>query len=619
MKEHIQHQPTTEIVWPNIGTVEINPSIDFAYIMRKDGNFTMSPVARNIASEYFLDELQTKQLLMEEYDVFFSKLADILQWGYSYKGNFQLHVFDPERLDTEVRQKAEQSPIVSLDPLMNQGVLEHKVSRGYYLGGKKDFGQVSRPGSKSLSTQATDIASTVQGEPVSVAEDDIFSGGSVIRSLTELMNNGVVIKQLIPGIQVGKPSKLSEMGITVDPVVTYETTDGTDIFDKVDLGDPRDYLLGASGLVVKLPNGHYGRTPYILPFVSTTARAGIPIEIEKEFAFKVLQANLEFYSAVEQSLHRPILLKHMDPNVIVYMNEVFGFDENTPMNQVVAWSMDHLDRVWELTNAQGEFQFELAKLELPHNIVFIDINGTLISEHAVDGDIPEEDVIALQQVIITVKEKGISVGLCSDSPLPQLQQFAQTIGIDGPIIAENGNLIYNNGNTLSINSLESSEAYKKIITEEANNMKYEQINDSIAVEFGGKGYDYHSSFWSFGANRETSITVFGPATFIEHLGNVFPGNSAYSVDASPEYNYFAIHPGENYKTNKGKTLNLLSQYGHGIIMIGNSMSDWVEPSTGVQCAFVSGSKITEEITMNAAYVSDKPLIQGVIDSLSTLI
>jgi len=132
----------------------------------------------------------------------------------------------------------------------------------------------------------------------------------------------VDVKKLVAGIQVGGSSILSEMGVFVDSVVAYSTSDGTDIFDKVDLGDPRDYLLGASGLVIKLPNGNFARAPYILPFVSTTARAGIPQEMEKEFAMKVLQASLEFYISAGERIGKPILLKNMDPNFVVLMSEM---------------------------------------------------------------------------------------------------------------------------------------------------------------------------------------------------------------------------------------------------------------------------------------------------------
>lgn len=618
MKEQLGYQPKSEVIWPQPGKVEVGSSVDFVYIMRKDGNFAMSPIAGRMADEYIVDEEKTKQVLLEEYDTFFNKLSVILQWGYSSKGNFQLHLYDPNELDKEVRAKAGDSPIVSLDPLMNQGVLEHRVSRGYYLGGKKDFGQVARPGTPPLSEQARQINNSLNGSQAIVAEDDIFSGGSAIASLTELKGTGIQVQKLVPGIQVGKPSKLSKMGISVDPVVTYETSDGTDVFDKVDLGDPRDYLLGASGLVLELPNGHFGRAPYILPFVSTSARAGISQEMEKEFAMKVLQASFDFFRNVKDVVEKPLILKNMDPSFVVLMNEMFGFDSNTPMEQIAKWSMDNVDTVWEIMKTQGELQENLAELHLPKKMVFVDVNGTLIPDNSIDCSLSQEDITSLQRAVSAANQKGISVGLCSDSPLQQLQEFAARLSIDGPIIAENGNLIFNNGKTLTVNSLDLIELIKDQISERAKELEYQQNMDCIAPEFGGKKMDPSSGTWGFGANRQTSITVFGPSTLIETLGETYNGNSDFSVDSSPEYNYFAIHPGSNFKVNKGKTLNTLSAYGYNVVMVGNSISDWVEPTSGVQCAFVASSRISGDIEEKAAYVSSKPLVKGVVDILQQI-
>lgn len=618
MKENIKYKPRQEIKWPQNGNVEVGSDVDFVYVMRKDGNFAMSPIARRFATEYGLDEGKTKHILMEEYDTYFSKLADVLQWGYSPKGKMELHLYNPDTLDMSVREKIGNLPTVSLDPLMNSGVFELGVSRGFYLGGRKDFGQVSRPGTDSLSKQAQNISYLLAGTAVAVAEDDIFSGGSVVASLSELRGHGVDVKKLVAGIQVGGSSILSEMGVFVDSVVAYSTSDGTDIFDKVDLGDPRDYLLGASGLVIKLPNGNFARAPYILPFVSTTARAGIPQEMEKEFAMKVLQASLEFYISAGERIGKPILLKNMDPNFVVLMSEMYGFDSNTTMESVVVWSMDNLDKIADLTESLGEFQEELAHLELPKNIIFIDVNGTLIPEGSIDGSISDEELLSLKKALLLAEEKGFSVGLCSDSPLPQLQEFAAKLGISGPIIAENGNLVFNNGESLILRIPKSIEEIKIKILKLAEDHSYEQIDDSIAPEYGGDIVDQNSPYWSFGANRETSVIVFGPPEFVKDLGVSFANNADYSVDVSSENNYFAIHPGSNFRDNKGMTLNTLSAHGHNIIMIGNSVSDWVVPTSGVQCAFVADSRITEEIVEKTAYISDKPLVSGVVDIIKSI-
>ncbi|MGB2732202.1 MAG: hypothetical protein WBC38_04510, partial [Microgenomates group bacterium] len=163
MKENIKYKPRQEIKWPQNGNVEVGSDVDFVYVMRKDGNFAMSPIARRFATEYGLDEGKTKHILMEEYDTYFSKLADVLQWGYSPKGKMELHLYNPDTLDMSVREKIGNLPTVSLDPLMNSGVFELGVSRGFYLGGRKDFGQVSRPGTDSLSKQAQNISHLLAG------------------------------------------------------------------------------------------------------------------------------------------------------------------------------------------------------------------------------------------------------------------------------------------------------------------------------------------------------------------------------------------------------------------------------------------------------------------------
>ncbi len=618
MKENLESAYKSEIKWPKLGKVEVGTDIDFVYIVRKDGNFTMNPVAGRISEDFGLDYGTTQQVLLKEYDTFVAKLVDTFKWGYTAKGNFEVHLYDPRDLDKAVRAKSPEDPIISLDPLMHQGVYEFRVSRGYYLSGKKDFSQISRPGSQSLLQQAQNINAKLNGVSAAVAEDDIFSGGSVIASLNALQEYGIPIKKVIPGIQVGKAEKLAEMGIMVDPVVFYEATDGKDIFDKVDLGDPRDYLLGASGLVVKLPNGKYGRSPYILPFVSTTARASIPQEIEKEFALKVLQANLEFFSNAGEQLGEPVLLSQMNPDFMVMMNTMFGFDKSTPMDQVVAWAMKNLDGVWEAIEKQGELQEKLASLELPENIIFVDVNGTLFSDDSPDGYIPQEDIEQLKQAVVIAETKGLLVGLCSDSPLPQLQKLARGLGIYGPIAAENGNVLYHNGNILVINPLANIEAYKQTVLGKTQELGIQQAEDSIGKEFGGNNPENLEQKWSFGANRLASISVFGSVELIQQLGKFFEGERDISVDCSPEHNYFAIHPGLDYKLNKSKTLSLLTQYGHNIIIIGNSMSDWVDPSTRVQCAFVANPRVTSEVAEHAAYVSDKPLTKGVIDILAKI-
>ncbi|MBI4990925.1 HAD family phosphatase [Candidatus Gottesmanbacteria bacterium] len=302
----------------------------------------------------------------------------------------------------------------------------------------------------------------------------------------------------------------------------------------------------------------------------------------------------------------------MDEHFAVLMHKLYGFDVRTPMRIVTSWIMDNFDKLWEQTKIQGEFQEKLEALGLPPNVVFIDVNGTLFPDDSENGYIPEGDIELFQETLVKAQTKGLSIGLCSDSPLPQLIDLAKKLGIDGPIIAENGNILYYKDKMVIIESLSDIEKLKREIAKKAYDSGFIQVGDWIAPEFGGR-IDSSNLQWGLGANRITSITVFGPPSLIQRLGESFKDGNGFSIDCSPEYNYLAIHPGKDFRSNKGKTLNILSVYGHNIMMIGNSMSDWVDPEMGVKCVFASESRINSEISQKAAYISNKPFIKGVVD------
>lgn len=619
MREHTGATPIPEIRWPQESTIEIGPEIDFVYAMRKDGKFSMAPIAHKMATEYRLDEEKITQMLCTEYDKFVAKLVDIFIAAHASKGSIELHLFDPDTVARNLTFKASGKPLVSLDPLMNQGVQELGLSRSYFLSGKSAIGLVARPGYRSLPEQSRDIATSMRGHKITVVEDDIYTGSSAIGSLQALSKNGVDIEKVVPGIQVGIPTKLIDLGYVIHPVISYVTTDEADIFKKVDIGDPRDFLLGASGLVIQLPNGGLGRAPYLLPLVSATARAGIPTEKEKEFSLLTLRANLEFFKAIEDTTNRPLLLKHMDRSFQIYLHQMYGVDLDTEMGQIAIWLMDNLDGFWEITKKQGEFQEQLGALNLPKRIVFLDVNGTLFPDSSIDGHIAQADRIQLKQAIAAALDKGISVGLCSDSPLPQLQGLATQLGINGPIIAENGNILFHDNHQMVLQTLTDIEHYKSQIQQQALALGLRQVGDNIAPEFGGMQIDTTHHQWSFGANRTTSISVFGPPHFVNELTEFFHDTQTdLSIDSSPDYTYFALHPGKDFRINKGLTLDALSEYGHTIVMVGNSMSDWVPLEHGVVCTFVEGANINETIQNKAGYVAEKPTIQGVIEILGNI-
>ncbi len=257
----------------------------------------------------------------------------------------------------------------------------------------------------------------------------------------------------------------------------------------------------------------------------------------------------------------------------------------------------------------------LEGLNLPKKLVFIDLNGTLISEKATSCEIEPQLLSEFKKIVVEKQNQGISLGLCSDSPLPQLSELAIDIGLsDGPIVAENGNLLAYHDKLVIIRKVPQPSSIKDQIVNFAMKTGYQQKPDVTAVEFGGILPAYFSGEWAFGANRLTSISIFGPSEFISSLGVNLELPSGVSFDSSPEYNYFAVHAGI-LSNNKGATLSRLAELGSEVLMIGNSKSDWVDPASDVKCAFVAGSRISPDIAAQAVYLSQLPTIQGVIDIL----
>lgn len=333
---------------PKEKIVSIGNDVDYVFIFRKDIDFTISPIADRMVRDYSLDPIETERAIKEEYDIFFERFLDIVQWGHSSKGEFEIHLYNPDELEEKIRERTENSTLVSLDPLIKRDMYELKLSREYFFGGRTFIQRVARPGELTFDHQISEIPK--EGIGVSIVDDDLFKGGSMIEAVDRLENKGLLVNKIIPGIKVGSdPERITQKHIPIDPVVEYRSENGDPVLTRVNIADPRDYLFGGSGLVVKLPNGDNGRAPYFLPFLPTSDKTGIPKELDRSFALHVMQANAIFFDRVKKSTGHSLLLRHMDPHFVILMNTVFGFDSNVPMEQIVNWAMNNIDRVWQVT------------------------------------------------------------------------------------------------------------------------------------------------------------------------------------------------------------------------------------------------------------------------------
>lgn len=660
-----EHQPLSEatikrkfeytIEANDTAHVRLGQDVSFVYVIRKDGNLTIPPIVNKLASNSpALDVAHTTSVLREAYEKCCRQLCDCLLDAFAYVGEagstrqVELHIYDPAELEAGVLKRAAGAFLVSMDPLI-KGDVPLQVSRLFCLGGVADLGLSNRPGAPDLAEQISNVNKIYSDEietlrlritlaenfgdkvqleqqlnfllteGVKLVDDDMYTGGTVLGIIKQLKSAGVKVTEVIPQLQTGDPAEVIAHEVEVTPVVKYTVQDR----EQLDLGDLRDFIVGISGLVVKLPSGGRGRAPYILPWVSPTARASIPTELERDFSFRILKVNLEFYREVERKIGKPITIRDLDRNFGLMMQELYGFDLDASMTKVIEWAIGNASRVSRFNEHLGFMQERLERMNLPKQIVFLDVNGTLFPDNSENGRIDPTNLAKLQKLINNLREQSVAVGLCSDTPLTQLQLLALRLGCTGPILAENGNILHFQDKELIIRELSFWREIKMSI-EKLGSRRYKKIVDCVAPEFGGELPDFSKEQWAFGLGRTSSLTVFGPSEFIARLperliaelGNKL-ANCDYSFDCSPQHNFFAVHPGCNYQLNKRESLNLLSQFDNRtILMVGNSKADLTVGN--VACAFVNDPSIDEEIQKQATFISDKPDIEGVIDILARI-
>lgn len=283
------------------GTCPVPDDIDFLYIMRRDTGHVAGTLLKGVP----------KDTAIKAYNGFTSDLGDVLANAFAGHGRVQLHLYQPEFLEAAQKQRAPDGITMSLDPLIaGAGIVPFGVSRHYYPGGTQEKQVGPRPGFAPLAAQ---IAALSGRHQITVLEDDVFSGSSIKGLAAQMKLAGTELHKVVPGIQVGDPVALHDSGIICQPIVKYVSGGQRPIDGRIDLGDPRDFLLGADGLVVDYGDGQLGRAPYILPFVSPAARLGIPKSDEKAFSQAILQLNIAFYTALEEQHGQRITLADCDP------------------------------------------------------------------------------------------------------------------------------------------------------------------------------------------------------------------------------------------------------------------------------------------------------------------
>jgi len=228
----------------------------------------------------------------------------------------------------------------SLDPLCEAAHAIHLgLSRWYHPGGSDLAREGFRPGFPDVADQLARLRRTVGSAPVTLIEDDMYTGETLASTVAELRASGINVKQVVVGIKICQ-TDLAIPGVDTAAAVRYKLDTERPLSEQIDLGDPRDYLIGLSGLVILLEKESaegpiLGRAPYLLPFVKPSDRASFPSDFDWELSLAVLKLSQDFYQRLSRDLGLTIRIKHCDPHFALMAAHELGVTEEDAMTDFI--------------------------------------------------------------------------------------------------------------------------------------------------------------------------------------------------------------------------------------------------------------------------------------------
>ncbi|MEU3711139.1 phosphoribosyltransferase [Streptomyces catenulae] len=320
--------------------LDVPASGTFTVIMRDDTAYSVRKLYDALARRHPLARETLVPALTQSYFDFREEVQEALPRMSRHADHTALHLVDSRQLADAVRRRTRSERLISLDPLFRRGAHPLRASRGFLLGGRESVGVVPGPGRRPLGEQVAALAAT--GHPYTLVDDDIVTGTTLSAVLRSLREAGVRVRRVVPGIRVAGPEDAALLGVPVEPVLQYRTT-GTGGQRALEVADTRNFLLGVSGLVVRLPDGGWARAPYWLPFVRTSERSGISPACDQDFAICMLVANLRFFLRIGQLLDGPVLVVDLRPAVHRLLTSLGIADLHEPVTAVLERLMGWMD------------------------------------------------------------------------------------------------------------------------------------------------------------------------------------------------------------------------------------------------------------------------------------
>jgi hypothetical protein len=308
------------------GVRSVPPEVDFLYVMRRDSDYVAAQIAVRLEMEEAFGDIRAAY--DDAVDALAAAIMAAFQSVYERPAVDLLDAREIDRSRGELIASLGAGTVISMDPLMEEGALPLAFSRCYLPGGIEYVEMIPRPGYLPLEEQVAAITAAAGDGPIIVVEDDFFSGETLKTMLGTYLGP---LAQNVIGVVVGTKVGLLEPDFAVLPAVRYVCDDDQDPLEKIDLGDPRDYVVGASGLVCRLRSGRLGRLPYILPFVSPAARASIPKAAERELSVAAFDLSRRFYEELGAIAGGTVTLAVADPAFASACRELLDLDSQMPI------------------------------------------------------------------------------------------------------------------------------------------------------------------------------------------------------------------------------------------------------------------------------------------------
>lgn len=263
-------------------------------------------------------------------------------------------------------------------------------------------------------------------------------------------------------------------------------------------------------------------------------------------------------------------------------------------------------------------------------LVLLDVDETIIDT---SYNTTDDGLVATVEGAIT---KGWQVGLHSDTPIARLAQQAATWHMNGPLVGELGNIIVPNHDDL-VPMWEDEElraAFEAIRPPflargqaQHPGIKFEVGNSRVARDALFRQEHFADERWALvDSLRQYSLSFYCLTVGPDHRG--FDGETLASlagigahlfdqilgenpkIDLNPQYGICIIH---GPRAKKHRALPALKAHYGPIVMIGNSMSDFLNDPDVIQCAVGNAS---DELKQRSAFVASSPLTTGAIEALN---